>query len=118
MALAAITAGILFKLQHWQGGYSNLYSGLIFCLIILLIATIRYIRHKDKFYVRLFKRIAIVGGLGLILALTPDLTLAKIQFRNHPNYIKAYEAFLKDPQNQELKQKMDLERQLAIIEEE
>ncbi len=53
-----------------------------------------------------------------MLTLIPDLTFAKFQFRNHPDYIRAYEKHLKNPEDQELKTKMELEYNKATMEEE
>ena len=115
MGLAAICMGILFKIQHWPGADTNLISGLVTTVIILIIALIRFIKSKDNFYKRIFKRIAIIGGFGLILMFVSDLTITKIQFRNHPDYIKAYEEYIINPQDQELRKKMDIEYYRATM---
>ncbi|HRZ42067.1 MAG TPA: hypothetical protein P5228_05120 [Bacteroidales bacterium] len=118
MGLAAICIGILFKLQHWPGGDTNLIAGLVTTLIILIIALIKYLKSKSDYYKLIFSRIAIIGGFGLILAILPESTITKIQFRNHPDYIKAYEDYLKNPQNEELRKKEDVEYHRATMSDE
>ena len=80
MGLSPICLGILFKLQHWPGSNINIASGLVTTLIVLIIALIKFSKSKDNYYKRIFKRIAIIGGLGLLLTVLPELTLEKIQF--------------------------------------
>jgi hypothetical protein len=118
MTLSTICIGILFRLQHYTGGQMNLIIGLVSTLIIIIIAYIKFIKNKTEYYTRIFKRIAIIGGFGLILAIIPDLTLTKIQFRNHPDYINALEKYLDNPQSEELWKKKDLEYHRATMTEE
>jgi len=115
MGLAAICIGILFKLQHWPGANTNLIAGLFTILIILIVALFRFVKNKDDFYKRIFKRIAIIGGFGLILSSVSELTITKIQFRNHPKYIKAYKEYIKNPQDKELRKKEDIEFHRATM---
>ncbi len=109
MGLSTIIIGIQFKLLHVAGADMMLKVGLGTTIVILFIAFIKFLKAKDEFYKLIFSRIAIIGGLGLILAVLPALTLTKIQFRNHPEYIEAYKEFLNDPQNEELRKKKDEE---------
>lgn len=118
MGLAVICIGILFKLQHWPGGDTNLIAGLATTLIILIIALIKYLKSKSDYYKPIFTRIAIVGGFGLILTIIPDLTITKIQFRNHPVYINAYEDYLENPQNEILRKKKEVEYHRATMSDE
>ena len=118
IGLSVICIGILFKLQLWPGANTNLLTGLITTLIILIIALIRYLKSKSDYYTLIFKRIAIIGGVGLIFTFLPDLTITKIQFRNHPDYIKAYEDYLKNPQNEGLRKNMDVEYHKATMTDE
>jgi uncharacterized protein (TIGR02145 family) len=118
IALSAVCMGILFRLQHYIGGELYLIIGLVSTFIVLIIALIKFVKNKTAFYTRIFKRIAIIGGFGLILAIIPDLTIIKIAFRNHPDYIKAYENYMNNPQDKELCKKMELENARALMSEE
>ena len=108
-ALSTICIGILFKIQNWAGADINLMAGLVTTLIVLATALFKYFKEKGEFYIGIFKRIAIIGILGLILICLSNLTIAKIKFRNHPDYIKAYEMYLNNPQDEQLRQKLHIE---------
>ena len=97
--LAALCMGILFKLMQWPGGMIMLLTGLITILIVVIIALVKFFLSKGDFYKTILLRIAIIGGFGLFFFFTTDLGLAiaKIQYRNHPDYIKAYERYLEKP---------------------
>ena len=117
-ALSIICVGLLFKLQHWPGSKINLLAGLITSLIILIIALIKYFKTKGDFYSRIIKRLIIIGGFGLIMLLISDLTIIKIQFRNHPDYIKAYELYMTNPQDESLIKNLDIEYHRATMSKE
>ncbi|MEX0810735.1 MAG: hypothetical protein WD048_00875 [Chitinophagales bacterium] len=110
-ALSAILMGALFKLEFWPGGTIQLKIGLVITGVILVIATIFYNRNKIEYYRRIFKRIAIIGGLGLILYLTPTTTLVDIYYRNNPDYADLFKRVLADPDNQELSEELEDKRE-------
>ena len=76
--------------------------GLGIILLISVVAMIGWIKSKNETYKRILARTLIIGGFGLVLAMTSSLTITKIEFRNHPDYIKVYETYLEDPENQEI----------------
>ncbi len=106
-ALSAIIIGGLFKLQFWPGATVQLMTGLVSTGLLLLIALIIYFRRKADYYVRIFKRIAIYGGLGLILYLTPTATIVDIYYRDNPEYAELYKKVLDDPENIELRKQLE-----------
>jgi hypothetical protein len=114
-ALSIICIGILFKLQHWPGSKINLLAGLITSLILLIIILIKYSKNKDDFYTMILKRLIIIGGFGLIMILTSDLTIIKIQFRNHPDYIKAFELYQINPNNESYQKNLEIEYHRATM---
>jgi len=109
MAFSVVCSGILFKTLHWPGADFMLINGLVPTLIVLIIALIKYFKTKGKFYIGILKRTAIIGTLGLLFVFTSSLTFVKIRFRNHPDYIKAYEMYLNNPEDEELLQKLNRE---------
>lgn len=109
IALSAACIGVQFKLMHWPGAQPMLISGIFPAFIILFIAFVKFLTDKDNYYKRIISRLTIAGVFGLLLLFTSSLTLMKIQYRDYPEYIKAYEAEMNDPENEELKQKSDLE---------
>jgi len=108
-SLSLITIGILFKIQLWKGANLDLLIGLVLISIITIVSLIKFLKNKDKFYNRIFARIIIIGGFGLLFLLTPEIKILKLQYRNHPRYIEAYEAYKKDPQNIELRKNLKKE---------
>lgn len=109
-ALSALVVGILFKLLHLPEAEINIIFGLIASAIVFLIAGIRFFQTKKDFYKRIVLRFLLVGGLGLLILNTNEMTVIKIQYRNYPGYIEAYENYLKDPDNKELWFKLETER--------
>jgi len=111
--ISAIILGGLFKLQLWAGADINLLTGLVTTGLILLIATIFYFRNKADYYKRIFKKIVIYGGLGLILYLTPTTTFLNIYYGNnpdyteHPDFEKHYKKVLAEPYNLELREQLE-----------
>jgi len=118
MAISPICVGILFKIQNWTGADINLMAGLISTLIVMVVALFKYFKAKGEFYIGILKRIAIIGSLGLIFVCLSNLTIAKVRFRNHPDYIKAYEMYLDNPQDEQLRQKLHLEYLRATMSKE
>jgi hypothetical protein len=111
LALSMTTIGLLFKIQSWPGASFILGTGLVGLLIVTIIGTIKYLKNKSEFYTRIFKRIAVFGALGLILMLIPKTTWVEIKYRNHSAYVDALEKALADPDNKELWNRVEEERQ-------
>jgi hypothetical protein len=110
-ALSATINGLMFKFQSWPGADSNLGVGLVGLLIVTIIGTIKYSKNKSEYYTRIFMRIAIFGGLGLILMLTPKTSWIELKYRNHPAYVDALKKAMADPDNIKLWDKVEAERQ-------
>jgi len=82
--------------------YPLFQSGVFIILVASFIALINYYRSKNDFYIAILSRIMLIGGLGLLLTLKSfDLAITKIQYRNHPDLVKAYERYLNNPGNDE-----------------
>lgn len=111
LALSMTIIGLLFKFQSWPGATMNLAIGLLGLVIALIVGTIKYSKTKSDYYTKIFKRIAVYGGLGVILLLLPKETWLELKYRNHPNYVNAIKNAKADPDNQELWDKVDEERQ-------
>jgi hypothetical protein len=115
MVLSFLCTGILFRMQHWQGGQMHLIGGLVSSLGILIFARLKYARHKGAYYLGVIKRILLLALIGIPLVILSDLSIIKLQFRNHPGYIKAYELYMNDPENETLVRNLDLEYQRATM---
>jgi len=109
IGLSFVCVGILFKLNHWGSSSMIFLVGLGIILLISAVTMIGWIKSKNETYKRILSRTLIIGGFGLIMVMIPSLTITKVQFRNHPDYIKVYEAYLQDQDNEEIREKLDIE---------
>ncbi|NEM96608.1 hypothetical protein [Pontibacter burrus] len=110
LALSITLIGILFKFQAWPGATINLGVGLSGLVIALLVGAVKYTRSKSDYYTKIFKRIAVYGGIGLIMLLLPEETWLEFKYRNHPDYVKAVKKAMAESDNQELWDKAEEER--------
>jgi hypothetical protein len=78
MGFSAILMGTLFKLQFWTGAEFQLETGLVFTGILTAIALYFYIRNQTAFLKRIFKRVAIIGLIGMITWLIPEARLLEL----------------------------------------
>jgi hypothetical protein len=118
IGLSIICIGALFKIIHFQGGNRMLVIGLIISGIVLIIALTRFIKRTDTGALFILRRIGIVGGIGIILLFMSELSLIKLQYRDHPAYVDAYVDYLNDPTNEELQKKRQQEYYRVILTEE
>jgi uncharacterized membrane protein len=118
MALSDICVGILFKIQGYPLANTFLIVGLITTFIILIIGLIRYLKSKSNYYLYMFKRIGIISVLGIVFLIVSDLALVKLQFRNHPGYVKAYQEYKANPRTEESEAKLKLEYMRATMSDE
>ncbi len=70
-ALSQVVIGILFKLLHWPGANDMLLIGLMSLALVSAVAIIRYLGSRAAFYPSLFLRLALFGGVGLLLIMQP-----------------------------------------------
>lgn len=109
-ALSLTIIGLLFKFQFWPGADYNLGAGLFGLLIVTIVGAIKYSKNKSEYYKRIFTRVALFGGLGLILILIPNSTWIEIKYRNHPAYADALKKSIAAPEDKELWEKVEVER--------
>lgn len=107
--LATTIIGILFKILNWTGADEMLSVGLVGLFIAGVVGLIRYRKSGSATYPRVFRRIIVVGGLGTILYLMPEMGWMKFKFRNYRSFIEAQKKLNADPYNQELQRKVDEE---------
>ncbi|MCL2328124.1 MAG: hypothetical protein FWC39_06370 [Bacteroidetes bacterium] len=121
LAISIIINGGLFKLQFWPKADMQLLVGLVAIGVVLFVAIIFYFRNKpnnytqishfqnkpDEYYKRIFTRIVIYGGLGLVLYCTPSTILVDVYYRNNPDYAEMFKKVLANPDNLELREQFD-----------
>ncbi|GAO27842.1 hypothetical protein [Geofilum rubicundum] len=111
LALSSTTNGIMFQFQSWPGADFILGAGLVGLSIVTTIGIIKYSKNKSDYYTRILKRTVILGGLGLILMFMPKTTWIEIKYRNQPEYVEALKNAMADPENKELWDIVERERE-------
>jgi len=111
LALSTTIIGLMFKFQSWPGADNNLIAGLLGLVIVTIIGVLKYMQNKSDYYTRILKRVAIFGGLGLVIILTPKTSWIELKYRNYPDYVNAVKKSMADPDNKVLQDKADEERQ-------
>lgn len=109
MAFSVLCCGILFRLQNWPGAMVQLYTGLASVGVVLLGTGVQHFVKSSPAIKGLFIRSVILFFFGLMIALPSDLMLVKVQFRNHPAYIRAFEKYQQNPQDEKLQKNLQLE---------
>lgn len=109
LGLSIVCIGILFKLLQLTGADQMLLMGLVLSIIVFVVSMFLFLKNKDVISKSVLKRISIIGGVGFFLLLTPELSIIRFQFRNHPAYIEAYANYLNDPTNDVLRKKEQVE---------
>jgi hypothetical protein len=84
---------------------------LVFLSIIVVI-----MKSVNRKYILI--RTGIFGVVGALLFFTSELSIIKLQYRNHPAYIEAYVNYKEHPNDDRLLDKLDLEYQRVWISEE
>lgn len=109
LGLSIICIGSLFKLLTFMGANQMLAIGLGITAVILAISVIRFLRKRDPTEKVMLWRTGIALIVALTLLLTPNVSIIRLQYRNHPAYIEAYSRYLQEPTNEALIRKKDLE---------
>lgn len=109
LGLSIVCIGSLFKLLTLMGANQMLAIGLGITAVILIITVMRFLRKRDRTSNFILWRTGIAVIVGLTLLLTPNLSIIRLQYRNHPMYIEAYSRYLEEPTNEALIRKKDLE---------
>jgi hypothetical protein len=111
MALSIAALGIQFKLQSWPGARVMLIFGFSSSVVITLVSLLKKSKSTDNYYPNILKRVVAFGAISIILFSIPKPTWLAWKYPNNPEYIKAVLDADKDPSNQELWDKVDLERE-------
>lgn len=111
-AFAYTLMGALFKMQFYPGANILLGLGLITTSLVLVFSAISYFQKRTAFYRGVLTRIAVIGGLGLVLFFTKANTLVDVYYKNNPEYAELLKRSMADPDNQELSAQLEeLEKQ-------
>jgi glucan phosphoethanolaminetransferase (alkaline phosphatase superfamily) len=106
LAISLTLIGIMFKIMSWPGAYVNLYVGIFASLVILIIGGLKFSKNKSDYYLKIFKRIGITGGLALIIVISPRNTLLDFKYRNHHEYLNLLKQSMENPNNEDIHDKL------------
>jgi hypothetical protein len=118
IVLSILAIGILFKLLDMPGAGNMLIIGIPCTIFMLCVAGVYSQPPRKQLSKATFTRLLIFLALGIAVYMTPPMTFAKMQYREHPLYIQAYENYQQNPQDPELIHKLDLERKRIILSKE
>lgn len=93
---------VTFKVQAYPTSQIIFYLGIIPCSIILFISIYKYFKTKSKYYTRIITRIVAVCTIAIVFFNISESEIRKFKFRNYPEYIKAYEKWEAQPENDSL----------------
>ncbi len=118
LALSLVCLGSLYRLLYLAGGNDMLKTGLVLLLISIVFSLAHIVKDHDGYYKFISWRSGIIGFIGAVLFFATEMDIISVQYRNHPDYIKAYSEYLRDPGNKELNRKKELERYRIILSKE
>lgn len=114
LTFSAALIGLLFKLMIWPNAILELLLALVGLLIGLAVGIWRYRLAQDVFYTRLFKRIGIFLVLVILGLALPKYAILEFKYSEFPSYIEAFKARSDNPNNVELTEHLEKERQLML----
>ncbi len=117
LSFSIICIGSLFKLFYFAGAGTMLITGSGMAIIILIIALI-LVTKKNTSAKPIVIRAVISGVIGITLLFTSGLSIVRLQYRNYPDYVRAYEDYVNDPRNPELERIKQREYYKVILSKE
>lgn len=96
---SALIVGILYKILIWPGSTAMLQSGLFFCLITIVVGSVKRKQSQAPIYSNTFKRMIIYGSVALICIIVPTNAILEFKYSDYPEYLEAKKNILKDPSN-------------------
>lgn len=112
--LSLLVLGNLFKLQYWPGANLILIIGITSCSIFSLFSYLKYNELTFNLFKPFLVRSLIIGGLSIGLLVISTEEMEKFKYRNHPLYLKAYNEYLKNPDDYTLQYNLEKEQVRAV----
>ncbi len=110
LALSSTLVGILFTMMSFPGAFPNLVLGIVGLTIALIVGLVKYSKSKSEYYTNIFKRITLIGSIGLILLILPSGLWQDLKYRDYPALLEAMKEARAHPENPDLWEKVQEER--------
>lgn len=110
-ALSTILIGLLFLFQSLPGSDIMIHVGVLPLTGILIISIIKYSKTKSKYYSGIILRISLVAILVLPSITFREAIFIDFKYRDYPDYIEALKEYQNDPLDEELSERVDIERE-------
>lgn len=107
LTLSILLTGILFVLMFWPGAKLNLMNGIAMGIVILLLALFFYSRTKSNYYIKIFKRLIVLLGLGILFYHTPKESIIKFRYGDDPELVGLMIQQMNDPDNQDIQKAIE-----------
>lgn len=105
-AIVSLLMGMLFNFKTWPGGNTILLIGFAIALFAIYILS----KEQNKQLANsAIKRIIIYSIFGIVFYLLPEYFWLEKTYQNYPAYVQARKDFDKDPENETLRTKMEVE---------
>ena len=111
LALSFSAIGILFKFQSWPGTTVQLGVGCFGLGIVTVVSLIKIKKSVDGYYSDILKRVAFFGITCVFLFAIPTKTWLNWKYPNNTEYVHAVLDAQSNPDNQELWDKVEVERE-------
>lgn len=113
--MSVVMIGVLFKLLQWQGADNMLMIGADPLVIASAVALYKFAKSRHTVYRSVIVRVAPMSVVAILLLSVSNYTLVEFEFRNHPDYVRAWAASEAEPGNKELWNKREYEYYRAIL---
>ena len=108
-SILTMMVGMLFKFEAWPGG-----DLIILCGIVLGAGSIYFVLKKtgEKKEIKqgAIKRVVITSVLAIVFYTLPNFFWFDIVNREHPEYVQATKNLYSDPENEEFRTQLEIER--------
>ncbi|MES2515442.1 MAG: hypothetical protein V4580_14910 [Bacteroidota bacterium] len=111
-ALSMAMNGLLFKLLYWPGAAVSIVGGMVSLSIPFIICVVKYVLGSNRaYYSRVLIRTGIVITCCVFIMPFSSEQLHQFKYRNYPSFLEAEKQYHENPDNQELLNKYEEERQ-------
>ena len=117
VGIGFMCSGTLHKINSWAIANEMIVIGLVVTTTAVAILHFKSLKSTGKQLRNNTRRVVVVACLALLSLSVSKLTFAKINYKDHPGFLKAYENYLDNPDSIEAYRKYDIERNRMALTE-